>query len=249
MAEFVYHEETPFIPPDGVRPGLLVPHPSYERAQSIRVAPGFRTIPRSEWPEWIAAKNNNSSYVWNIYDQDGVGSCACESCYGAFKVIREACGLERVEFNPWAAYNLVSGGVDRGSTLPDNLNLLRDTGAFPESVWPRSKGWRTRPPQEAFDAAAQYRIDEYYQTSSWDEAASAMLLGWILYYGRQGHALFGVDLLNDRQFRYGNSWGQWGSASPFNDEVTYGFGVDNGASIEWGYGAYAFRTPKLDKAS
>jgi len=153
------------------------------------------------------------------------------------------CGLPDVEFNPWAMYYTSSHGVDGGSTLSENLSLLKNQGAVPMSLWDRSKGWRTKPSDEAYAAAKQYRILEYYQipNGDWEAFGSCLLNRWPLYWGYSGHAIVGVDLLNTSQFRYLNSWGEWGNASPFNKEIGYGFGVVNNSSIMWAYGVYAFR--------
>jgi len=238
------YEVTPMIPPPGRKTGLLyrTDQPG-DGSPFLRSAPGFRTIPKAEWKQWIEGGMNLSSQVWSVFDQNGAGSCAAESCNGGFKVIREIAGLKRVEFNPYAMYYTTSGGVDSGSTLQANLAHLRDRGAIPEAIWPRSKGWRAKPSNEAYEAAKLYRIDEFYEVTTWDEFASALLQNWVIYWGYSGHAIVGVDLLNEDQFLYLNSWGRWGQKSPYNKVVDYGFGVANRSQIMWGYGIYAFRTP------
>lgn len=238
---------TPLIPPSGVKGGIVLPRTDkpFEACPPLMSAPGFDVIPQSEWQQWIESGVNTSFYVWYVSNQKNVGSCASESGCNGLAAIREAAGLPRVEFNPYGVYGRVNGGSDSGSTLSANLKFLRDYGAFPEAVWPRSKGWRENPSAAAYAEAKKYRIHEFYEVSSWLELGSALLRGWLIYWGYSGHAILGVDLLSDSKFRYLNSWGQWGSASPYSS-VPYGFGIANASSILWAYGVYAFRTPIVE---
>lgn len=242
MSEFTYYPETTTNLPEGIKGGLL---PRRDRpgesCPMLSAAAGFDVIPRSEWATWIGRSANLSSAVWSIFNQESVGSCASESVCGGFKICRELAGLPKVEFNPLGIYGRVNGGSDNGSTLSDNLTFLRDKGAFPESIWPRSKGWRANPSQEAYDAAKNYRLDEFFEVSNWDEFATALLRGWPVYYGRQSHAIVAVDLLNDRQVVYLNSWGQWGQGTEFCD-IPYGFGIDNYSVLDFRYGCYCMRS-------
>jgi hypothetical protein len=237
---------TPLILPKGYRQGLLprTDQPG-DSCPFIRSAPGFNTIPQQDWKGYIEDKANLSGLVWSVFNQGSVGSCASEAVCGSLKIIRAQAGLPQIEANPYGIYGRVNGGSDRGSSLSANLTFIRDKGAFPESVWPRSKGWRAKPSQEAYDAAYSYRIDEYFEVSSWDELATALLRGWVIYWGYSGHAIVGVDLLNDSQFMYLNSWGSWGSGTDYST-MNYGFGVANRSSIMWGYGVYACRTSVIE---
>jgi hypothetical protein len=240
--------ETPLIPTAGS--GILLPSafprvlPRTDQVGDacplLRSAPGFRTIPRPEWQEHIAAGSNNSSLVWTIFNQGSVGSCASESADQSVMLVREDMGLPRVKFNPYATYGRVNGGSDSGSTLSANLSFKRSRGCFPEAIWPRSKGWRATPSEQAYEAALLYRLDEFYEVTNWEEFGSALLQGWIVYWGYSGHAIVGVDVINEEQFLYLNSWGQWGQGSEYSD-FNYGFGVVSRSRIMWSYGVYAFR--------
>ena len=237
---------TPLILPKGYREGLLLrtDQPG-DASPFIRSAPGFNIIPQGDWQGYIDAGVNLSGLIWSVFNQGSVGSCASESACGSLKILRAQSNLPQVEFNPYGIYGRVNGGSDRGSGLAENLTFIRDKGAFPESVWPRSKGWKARPTQEAYDAAYNYRIDEFYEVSNWAEFATALLRGWVIYWGYSGHAIVGVDLLNDTQFMYLNSWDTWGKGTKYST-MQHGFGVANRSSIKWGYGVYACRTPILE---
>lgn len=236
-------------PPEGMRPGLLVePEMAARAVTSIEQAPGWRRIPISQWAGLIAAKHNTSWWTWHVLNQGSVGSCASESKDGGIMMVRERMGLPRVVFNPYGTYGRVNGGTDSGSTLSANLSFAKNYGCFPESVWPRSKGWLAEPSKEAYEAAKQYRITDYYRipNGDWEAFGSSLLQGYVVYWGYSGHAIVGVDLLTESTFRYLNSWGRWGSGTPYN-AIGYGFGTANKSRIMWAYGAYAFETVVHEK--
>jgi hypothetical protein len=231
MATFDMLPETPLVVPPGKKKGLLLrdDRPG-ESCGFLRDMPTIDVIPVAQWPEWIEAGITMRPEVPWIYDQDGVGSCAAESACGGLDLIRSVCGYEPVKFNPWGVYHYTGGGNDNGSTLVANLKFLRERGAYPESVWPRSKGYRATPDAAADEAAKKYKILEFYEVQSWEEFGSALLHRFPVYWGYTGHAILGVQLLNTSQFLYRNSWGEAWSDN--------GFGVANASSIQWGYGVY-----------
>lgn len=243
-----YLPETPLIPPcgSGIKLGGAVPRDDQPGSgcSFLRDQPGFALIPPQDWAGIIAAGNNLSSFVWSILNQALVGSCASEAAAGGLKVVRRQSGLDDIEYNPYGAYGRVNGGRDNGSTLGGNLQFIRDFGAFPELVWPRSQGWRAKPSEEAYAAAKLNRLDEYYEVSSWAEIGTAVLNGWIVNFGLPGHSVLFVDMLNDLQGLYLNSWAaSWGQKSIHNDIVPGGFGVASRRSVQLNYGVYAYRTP------
>jgi len=208
--------------------------------------PGFDIIPEAEWEGLILAeKPNLSSLAWYVSSQASVGSCAAEAINNMVAVIREQMGLPRVKFNPYAMYHFSSGGSDRGSTLSENLQIARDDGCVPMSLWGREKGWRATPSDEALAARVNYRIDEYYGVANWAEMMTALIRGWGIYWGYSGHAIGGVDPLNSSQFMLLNSWGQWGRGTDYST-MNYGFGVAERRSVMWSYGVYAVRTAVVE---
>lgn len=214
----------------------------------LKGVPVFRDvieiIPESEWLSLIPKQDGLRQCVppcygheseQGIYDQDGVGSCASEAKDQSMSIIRVAKGLRWVEFNPWGTYYTVSGGVDRGSTLDDNIAFAMERGCFPESIWPRSKGWRAKPSDAAYEAAYDYRLLEVFDIETREEAGTALLKGWPVYYGSNGHAKVFVRLTEDgNTCIYANSWAlTWGDG---------GFGMERLTSVNFGYGCFAVRS-------
>jgi len=213
--------------PAGRKPGVL---PRKSRLGEIcpRASEHIKLIPRDEWDE-RAADISLRPHVHTVLDQGSVGSCATESTAGGIMVARSMQGLTHVVLNPWFIYQKTSGGRDQGSNIDTNLAFVRQYGCAPESVWPRSKGWRSRPSDEAYDAALQFRIDEFYDIASVDEFVSAVLTGYPVVYGSAGHSVLRVEKDLDL-----NSW-----STNWKDG---GFGLWASLNaINWGYGAFAIR--------
>lgn len=250
----IYLPETPLIPPTGlgIKLGGAIPRDDQpgNGCPFLRDQPGFNLIPPQDWAGIIAGGANLSSLVWSVLNQGSIGSCASEAAAGGLKVVREISGLERIEYNPYGAYGRLNGGRDQGSTLGGNLRFLRDYGAFPESVWPRSKGWQPKPDEQSYAAANLNRLDEYFEISSWAEAGTAVLNGWIVNFGLPGHSVLLVDMLNDQQGLYLNSWSEtWGEKSIHNDILSGGFGVVSRRSVQYSYGLYCYRTSIVEPGS
>ena len=194
----------------------------------------IEVIPRAKWPNFIAQQPGLESCVTEIFDQDGRGSCASESTTQALQIARAFAGREWVQLSPWFVYHTVSGGRDNGSSIDENLEFAREHGIAPMSLWPRDKGWRSNPSTEAVEAAKLYRIDEYFDIASIEEFGTALLLGMPVVYGRKGHAICAVRLLDKNTILYANSWDKsWGMN---------GFGEDALSSVNFSYGAFAVRT-------
>lgn len=218
--------------PDGRFPGCL-PRTSKPGELFPMASEGIQIIPRSEWPKYTG-KVSLRPFVKVVLDQDGVGSCACESAAQAIMVARAVAGLPHVQLNPWFIYHHTSHGRDQGSSIDDNLAFIREYGCAPESVWPRSNGWRAKPSKEAYEAAMEFRGFEAFDISNVNEMVSALLAGFAVDYGANGHSVLKVEHLDDRQGLDINSWDiTWGDQ---------GFGVwASYSAVNWAYGAWALR--------
>jgi hypothetical protein len=220
------------IIPDGKATGCLP-----RQSRFGQRCPIFReeidVIPRVEWGEWIG-RITLRPFVKVIFDQNGEGSCAAESANGGLQVVRAWEGQTHVTFNPWFTYyhTKIGGG---GSTLDDNLVHLRDVGACPMTVWPRSRGV-SRPSAEAYQAALNYRMDEFFDIDSQEECGTALLLGMPVVFGWQGHSCFMTKLIDEQTAEYANSW-----APSWGDE---GFGQVRLSAVNFSYGMFAYRTAR-----
>lgn len=194
----------------------------------------IKTIPIREWGDVLSDPNRVllRPSVPVILSQGSIGSCSAESATQTIMTCRSFHGQPFTLLNPWHLYHFSSGGRDGGSNIDTNLRYLRDQGVAPESVWPRSKGFRARPSAESMEAAKAYRILEFFDIQTVEEFGSALMLGYTVSYGRRGHSIMGVEVIDEKSFRFVNSWGDWGDG---------GFGVERFSGINWGYGAWAVR--------
>ncbi len=219
--------------PNGKATGLLPSRGVFGDSCPL-FADEIEVIPREHWAELIPQQPGLRPHVHHVFDQDGEGSCASESATGALQIIRTVAGQSFVKLNPWSvyAYTKIGGG---GSTLDDNMRHLRDHGVAPMSIWPRSEGVR-RLPADVAAIAKQYRLDEFYELGSELEAGTALLKGFPVAFGWNGHSCCFTRLLDDRgNAEYLNSWHEsWGDQ---------GFGRLNLREVYWGYRMFAYRTP------
>lgn len=238
-------------PPSDFKPGLL---PRGTEFGKLRGAPTFReainVMPRSEQEELMSQSTGMRRLVGDIFNQDGVGSCARESSEQGLSICRLFSGQKHVLFNPWfgygrpAAYGYpagTSGGRDGGSTIDGNIADLMEIGACPASVFPRYDTekriinvWNSKPPLIAFEEASKYRLLEVFDLNTVDQMRTALLLNMPVIYGSDGHAKCYVKILNMQTGLYANSWNEsWG------DE---GFGTERFDNVWIQYGAFALRS-------
>lgn len=220
------------IIPEGKRTGCLARKSQFGNVSKVFAESDIPLIPRDQWAALLPTITLRPQ-VQKIKDQNGYGSCATESTTQAVEIIAAQRGEPWIELNPLFIYHETSGGSDGGSSIDENLVFARDKGIAPESVWPRSKGFRATPTAEAIAAALKHRIVEFFDIENVDEFGSALLAGFPVVFGYSGHSICAVSLKSPTQIEYANSWGDWGDA---------GFGVLSFSSIVWGYGAFAVRT-------
>jgi hypothetical protein len=223
-------------PPPGVNPGLLDESPLGHQIvpRGIPVfSDEFETVPEIDWPEMIAAKDSPRlrPFVSHMLDQESDGSCASEGLAGSIMCRRSMAALPKLLLNPLAVYGRVNGGQNRGSTLADNLRWMEQYGVPSEAAWPRSKGWRAEPSEEAREDAMRHRVLKYLRIRNKEEFGTCLVKGLgPVYFGYPGHAIWGCDAIDRRRFRFTNSWGAGWSDG--------GFGTISYDSIYWGYGVY-----------
>lgn len=199
-------------------------------------------IPEEDWEDCIADGGTLfRDFCGPVKDQDGAGSCATESNTKAVETARMLQGLEWVELNPWFIYHTTSGGRDAGSSLDENLAFTRTHGIAPESVWPRSKGWRAKPSDDAVAAALDFRILEFYELTSTREVGSALIQRFPVVYGKSSHSMCLVGLKSKRVADNINSWGAEWNDGGYSDCAL--------SSINFAYGCYCVRVAESNQES
>lgn len=188
-----------------------------------------------QWGPYLADSREEPSveaYSEGPYDQNGAGSCTTEAgCGGVKTCINFARGVGSApEFNPWFVYQGINGGQDGGSSLEDAIAFLQTYGACPASIWPRSKGIFAKPSAEAYVVASEYQLKEITLIRNRAEFGTAIIKRWPVHFYYNSHSVLGTRLLSTTQFRFLNSWGDWGEN---------GYGTIPFSSIGWP--AYAYR--------
>lgn len=217
-------------------------------------------IPRNQW-EGLAEKLESTKtglewLVTRIYDQGREGACVA-NMFGAGIEICQAKQHGRDAVVPLSAmslYRRIGRSPSSGSTLNDALAdggrrgmLPLDTPAnrarFGEAVMPNI-GWSQTFPANWEATAKLFRTHEAPVIRSFDGLVSALLKGYPVGVGRQGHSILyvGVRFRSGRiVVPYPNSWSErWGQAMGF---MPGGFGFDSESQIKqsasW---AIAFRS-------
>ncbi len=174
-------------------------------------------------------------HVHHILNQKTFGACASGALNGAGLIVREKMNQARVIFNMLGMYGRVNGGRDNGSALSDNLAFAQKYGMFPESAWPFSNGWKAEPSDEAYAAAADYKILEVVQVPRGDlqMLKSGVIAGHPGYFGYDSHAVVMVEILDKLRCGFLNDW--WVGGQPWGDG---GFGTLSFSSIVWDFEVY-----------
>lgn len=170
----------------------------------------------------------------NILDQKSTSSCVAQACANGMEIVWKQVGNTPQTFNPYFTYALINKGRDAGAMISDGLMALKQFGACPEGVLPNNLIFKNQLSQEAYNAAARFKLLKAYKCVDFDEVCQAINLGFScplgILVGRNfhqldqegvsplpnggggGHALLGVGLKLSQ--RYGwlikveNSWGK-----------------------------------------
>ena len=227
-----------FIIPPGQKTGCL-PRSTKVGAACPLFGEKIKVLSEADIRDAIAARKaagiSNRKWVDEILSQGSVGSCATEALAQGVKTRKKMSGRDCPTLSPWFVYYHTSGGVDRGSSIDENLAFARDTGIPSMEVWPRSKGWRTKPSEAAYADALNNRVYEFYDTTTIQEVRTALVNDFIIEFGHDGHAELMTDLVEYGGGDVVNSWsknwedGGW-HAKPFPL-----------SRINFLYGCFAFR--------
>jgi len=233
----------PIIYPNGVKPGCL-PRVSKVGARWPVADEVIDIKPQYEWLEFIETDTSLMKYrPWTLY-QNGIGSCGTETITAAVGYLQKRQTGHAPKLNPWSVYWKTSGGRDRGSSLDENLEYVRDHGICPDSVWPRyGEGdrvinpWNREPSDEAKEVARNHCILEFCDAVSLLHVGSLLCAKLPVMFGWQGHACLLVKLLDEWQAVYDNWWKTGWNSSEWQ-EYGDGYGMIDLREIDFRYGAF-----------
>lgn len=196
---------------------------------------GITKVSKRDWPDIIDDPNRTppADYCPFTHDQNGYGSCAGEGSAGSGACRRYQDGQAFVELNGFWNYLFSSGGVDRGSSLKDNIAVMMKYGCCSTKVRPRSRGFRAAATEAEYEDAAKHKLmpDGIIRAYDDEEIGTLVLSGFPVFLGYPGHAVFVIDVLSTTRLKFKNSWGDWGVDG--NGTMTF-------SRVEQRYGMYAF---------
>lgn len=167
-------------------------------------------IPKKEWKP-VSMR----SLVPAILDQNGTNECCPHGGIGALHLVRAVEGAPYVELSPASVYRFGNGGVDQGMDLETCLDILRDRGALPVTMYP-SRNWRAPYPKGGDTVARGFRALDWRDCPTTAHIGSAVQRGWpvligVRWSGGGGHAILVVGWRSESpEWQIQNSWGDWG---------------------------------------
>lgn len=186
----------------------------------------FEPIPRERWPDLIAQKDEEKSWLEDLVrakgidcgDQDGLPYCHAYGCRDAAIVARALANHGYVDLSGESIGGPVTNWQRRGAYPEDDMKQLSKYGACPASMM--NAPWSLRPDKwdpEWEQARLNYRAYEWEDLRvggpSFDMAATAALLGkaccsgfsWWSHFFSGPYRLYRDG--NRYVLRYRNTWG------------------------------------------
>ncbi|MCU0871474.1 MAG: hypothetical protein MUE50_03940 [Pirellulaceae bacterium] len=189
-------------------------------ASNVRTLPGFRPIPRAEWPQWVARfpVTRLAKSIRNITEQT-MGSCVGHSIANCVEAgeYTMAGDLFFRRISGMSMYVRIGRSPNSGAYIPDAADEIFARGILPVTGQPyphtfaQDTGFSTKLPSgwentARFWKAAVYSVDD-------EEAAFRIRMDCRIadQFGRSSHALRGLCVTASGKWAYENSWGtDWG---------------------------------------
>jgi hypothetical protein len=201
--------------------GKLPPDPVKRAAFPPLEAAAIPVLPRDQW------NPINRRTLFNMgdfaIDQKSHGSCVGFSSAGALMRLRVMEGMAFQRLSGAYTYSWINGGHDDGAIISDSLTSLQKRGTCLESTVPWDRIYKNQIPAQAATEAARFRVLEAYRVDSFDQAISALQLGFIVVY---------AVMVGDRFMRLNGDGVSGWDAGPGNHAV-HADGCDVLPSGEW----------------
>lgn len=135
-------------------------------------------IPRSKWPELIAAMGDwqDSPHLSPIHDQDGVGQCNADATTSMAESMRLKQGLPLVMLSAADLYDQINGGVDQGSLLEDAMEAMMTSGVG--TVETCGTIWKRGGKKASAEERKRFRFLEVFIAPTFDHFFSGLLAGF-----------------------------------------------------------------------
>jgi hypothetical protein len=202
----------------------------------------FDLIPRADWPDLIVAQGDLTRLDPFIRGQGREGSCVGNGAAAAFDRCQAIQHGKIVRTSAMSLYKRIGRSASSGAVVGDALTELKERGILPVTGEPfphthPATGFSQRLPDGWEATASQFKVEEFWRVSTFDEAATATFLGFGLVYGRSRHCICGWQAVKDGKrwlLKYKNSWEKtWGEN---------GFGYDSESFLRGGPSGFAIRT-------
>ena len=204
-------------------------------------------IDKSQWQtiaDYIAKSMGGIMYlIYMILNQSREGSCVGNATtQGVMIVLAKQFGkAAATALSAISLYKRIGRSASSGAMVSDALDEVKARGILPlDTPANRAKfgnhvmpptGFSTPFPSGWEETAKQFKIDEYLVVRTYEGLISALLSGFPVIVGRDGHSICycGVIFKDGKIYViYVNSWGNWGMAA---GEMTTGFGMDSERTI------------------
>jgi hypothetical protein len=139
-------------------------------------APAPFVVPSERWLEFELPSETAAP----VKNQGSYGACVGHAATSSLELERWLAGQPARVLSAWYVYSILCGGIDRGASIPQALELMREQGAPPDelvrhgTIDPRALS------AESHAAAPRFRIEIGFAAVSWGELMSAVQVGGFL---------------------------------------------------------------------